>query len=121
MFNRADETAKAGSTKEAVKLLENVDQGLQGNQDGGRAKEALDRPKQNLPLFLDRPAVKAETPADRRRATPAPPPVVVVQPKPDPGQRHADPAGQPRRADTVASLRRWPWLLPRSAAPGYPR
>ena len=66
------DSAKAGNTKEAVKLLENVTKVYKGTKTAAEAKEALDRPKQNLPLFLDRPAVKAEPrlsrhPSPRRR------------------------------------------------------
>ena len=63
MLNRAQDSAKAGNTKEAVKLLENVAKVYKGTKTAALAKEALDRPKQGLPLFLDRPTVKAETPA----------------------------------------------------------
>jgi sulfatase modifying factor 1 len=82
MLSRAQESAKAGNIKEAVKLLENVTKVYSGTKTAALAKEALDRPKQNLPLFLDRPAVKAETaPQPAPEPTPAPPQVVVVQPK----------------------------------------
>ena len=55
---------------------------LQGTKTAGEAKEALDRPKQNLPLFLDRPAVAAE-PAPEPRPSPSrpPPQVVTAEPK----------------------------------------
>ena len=86
MLNRAKDSAKAGNTKEAVKLLENVIKVYKGTKTAALAKEALDRPKQGLPLFLDRPTVKAETPAQPApEPKPAPPPVVVVQPRPTQG------------------------------------
>jgi formylglycine-generating enzyme required for sulfatase activity len=86
MLNRAHDSAKAGNTKEAVKLLENVIKVYKGTKTAALAKEALDRPKEGLPLFLDRPTVKAETPAQPApEPAPAPPQVVVVQPKPTQG------------------------------------
>jgi formylglycine-generating enzyme required for sulfatase activity len=82
MFNRARENAKAGRTKEAIALLENVTKVYRGTKAAAEAKEALGRPDQNLPLFLDRPAVKAETaPPPPPEPRPAPPQVVVAQPK----------------------------------------
>ncbi|MBV8129848.1 MAG: SUMF1/EgtB/PvdO family nonheme iron enzyme [Planctomycetaceae bacterium] len=82
MFDRAREDAKAGRTKEAIALLENVVKSYRGTRMAGEASKALERPKQNLPLFLDRLALKAE-PAP----IPPPPPetqptqVVTAQPK----------------------------------------
>ena len=60
MFDRARENAQAGRTKEAVALLEIVVKSYRGTRTADEATEALERPKQNLPLFLDRPALKAE-------------------------------------------------------------
>jgi sulfatase modifying factor 1 len=86
MLTRAQDSAKAGNIKEAVKLLENVTKVYKGTKTAALAKEALDRPKQKLPLFLDRPTVKAETAAQPApEPTPAPPQVVVVEPKPTQG------------------------------------
>jgi sulfatase modifying factor 1 len=86
MLNRAHDSAKAGNTKEAVKLLENVVKVYKGTKTAALAKAALDRPNQGLPLFLDRPTVKADTPAQLApEPKSAPPQVVVVQPKPTQG------------------------------------
>ncbi|MGA2706367.1 MAG: SUMF1/EgtB/PvdO family nonheme iron enzyme [Isosphaeraceae bacterium] len=82
MFDRARESAKAGRTDLAVSLLENVVKSYKGTRTAGEASQALERPKQNLPLFLDRPALKAE-----HAPKPPPPPetqpaqVVTAQPK----------------------------------------
>jgi formylglycine-generating enzyme required for sulfatase activity len=82
MFDRARESAKAGRTDLAVSLLENVVKSYKGTRTAGEASKALERPKQNLPLFLDRPALKAE-----HAPKPPPPPetqptqVVTAQPK----------------------------------------
>ena len=82
MFDRAREYAKAGRTDQAISLLETVVKSYKGTRTADEASKALGRPKQNLPLFLDRPAVNAE-PARK----PAPPPetqptqVVTAQPK----------------------------------------
>ena len=82
MFDRAREYAKAGRTDQAISLLETMVKSYKGTRTADEASKALERPKQNLPLFLDRPAVNAE-PAPK----PAPPPetqptqVVTAQPK----------------------------------------
>jgi formylglycine-generating enzyme required for sulfatase activity len=82
MLKRAEENAKAGRTNEAIALLENVAKSYNGTQTAAEAKEALDRPKNNLPLFLDRPTVKAEiAPPAEPPPPPAPPAIVKVEPK----------------------------------------
>src|SRR5262245_1878396 len=82
MLNRARDNAKAGRTKEAIALLENVVKVYRGTPTAAEAEAALDRPKQNLPLFLDRPAVTAEnSPKAEPEPKVSPPQVVVVQPK----------------------------------------
>jgi hypothetical protein len=78
MFRRAQERAKDGNTKEALNLLENIVKVYKGTKTATQAREALDRPKANLPLFLDRPAVQA-TVAPRPQPAPQPPPPQVVQ------------------------------------------
>ena len=81
MFDRAREYAKARRTDQAITLLETVVKLYRGTRTAGEASKALERPKQSLPLFLDRPALKAEP-------APKPPPpetqptqVVTAQPK----------------------------------------
>ena len=76
MFNRAREDAQAGRTKEAVTVLETVVKSYKGTKTADEATQALERPKQNLPLFLDRPALKAE--AAPKAAPPETPPARVV-------------------------------------------
>lgn len=80
MFNRAQDSARAGRTEQAVTLLENIAKVYKGTKTAAEAKDALARPGQNLPLFLDRPAVTAEpAPPPAPEAPPEPPQVVVAQ------------------------------------------
>jgi formylglycine-generating enzyme required for sulfatase activity len=88
MLARAEETAKTGKTKDAIALLENVVKSYRGTKTAGEAQEALERPKHNLPLFLDRPAVKAEHPP-QPPPQPAPPPPQVVEAEPKKSQGNA--------------------------------
>ncbi|MGC8639380.1 MAG: SUMF1/EgtB/PvdO family nonheme iron enzyme [Isosphaeraceae bacterium] len=82
MLKRAETDAKAGRTKEAVALLENVIKSYRGTKSAAEAKEALERPKHNLPLFLDRPTVKAEqAPPPQPAPAPEPPAIVQAQPR----------------------------------------
>src|SRR5947209_7963943 len=79
---RARDSAKAGRTQQAVELLTTLTKSYKGTKTAGEAKEALERPKQNLPLFLDRPTVKADAAAPPEPAPQPPPPQVVnVEPK----------------------------------------
>ena len=96
--------AKAGRTEQAIDLLRPSTKSYKGTKTAAEAKEALERPEQNLPLFLDRPAVKAEPP---------PPPSRPRRPRRRGGQRraqagqgqcHPDPAGEPGRADADPAL-----------------
>jgi hypothetical protein len=59
LFDRARELAKSGKTNLAVSMLKRVTASYAGTPSSAEAKEALERPGQNLPLFLDRPAVVA--------------------------------------------------------------
>ena len=81
LFVRAQEYAKAGRTDQAVKLLETVVKSYGGTRTATDAKKALERPKQNLPLFLDRPAMQAEK-APKPPPPPAPGPTQVVNAQP---------------------------------------
>ena len=82
LFGRAQEFAKARQTDKAIQLLETVVKSYPKTRTASEASKALERPKQNLPLFLDRPAMQAEA-----APKPAPPPpvqptqVVTAQPK----------------------------------------
>jgi formylglycine-generating enzyme required for sulfatase activity len=95
MFDRAQENAKAGRTKEAVALLETVVKSYRGTRMADEASKALERPKQNLPLFLDRPTLKAEA------APKLPPPeihptqVVTAEPKQTTGNATLIPPANP--------------------------
>ncbi len=73
MFDRARENAKAGRIDQAVALLENVVKSYKGTRTASDASKALERPKEGLPLFLDRPTLKAEP-------APKPPPPLQTQP-----------------------------------------
>ena len=59
LYNRAHEVAKNGKTDLALDLLKKVAKSYPNTQAAIESKQALDRPRQNLPLFLDRPAVVA--------------------------------------------------------------
>ncbi len=65
--------AKAGHTDQAIDLLKIVVKSYRGTKTADEAVKALDRPKENLPVFLDRPTLKAE-------AAPKPPPPPETQP-----------------------------------------
>jgi len=77
MLARARNAATNGRTDEAIALLEQLAQTYRGTKTAAEAKAALERPSQNLPLFLDGPTVQAEAPAPTPKAAPAPPPAVV--------------------------------------------
>jgi sulfatase modifying factor 1 len=82
MFVRAREFAKIGRSDEAVALLEKLVKAYKNTKTAGDAREALERPAQNLPLFLDRPTVKADVP-DAPASEPTTPPTVVVARAPE--------------------------------------
>ena len=83
MFNRARADApRPGRTEQAVTLLENVVKVYKGTKTAAEAKEALDRPGQNLPLFLDRPTVRPPSRRTVPRPEPAPAPPAVVTSSP---------------------------------------
>lgn len=79
MYVRAREFAKSGRSGEAVALLEKLIKSYKNTKTAVEAREALKRPSQNLPMFLDRPTVKAGAPDKPAPAPPAPPPVVVAR------------------------------------------
>ena len=81
MLERARENARAGRTKEAVALLEIVAKSYRGTRTADEATEALERPKQNLPLFLDRPALKAEAALKPPPPETRPTQVVTAEPR----------------------------------------
>jgi formylglycine-generating enzyme required for sulfatase activity len=75
MFNRAREDAKNGRNDRAIEMLKRVIKVYKGTPTAADAQVALDRPKQNLPLFSDRPTVLAEP--EKAEPAPSPPPAVV--------------------------------------------
>jgi formylglycine-generating enzyme required for sulfatase activity len=82
MLKRAEENENAKRRKEAIALLENVVKSYKGTPTAAEAKDALDRSKDNLPLFPDHPIVKAEPPTPAEPPPPsAPPAIVKVEPR----------------------------------------
>jgi formylglycine-generating enzyme required for sulfatase activity len=81
MFNRAREDAKHGRTDLAIEMLEKVIKVYGGTSTAKDAQEALDRPKQNLPLFSDHPTVLAEPEKKEPESAPRPPAVVDAVPE----------------------------------------
>jgi len=77
MFNRAREDAKNGRTDQAIEMLKRVIKVYKGTPTAANAQAALDRPNQNLPLFIDRPTVLAESETAEPPPSPPPPPAVV--------------------------------------------
>ena len=59
MLSRAKEFAKAGRTDQTLAMLKRVVASYKGTESAKEAQAALDRPKQNLPLFPDGPALVA--------------------------------------------------------------
>ena len=62
LFRRAAEIARNGKPDLAVALLKRITTTYSSTQVAVEAKQALDRPAQNLPLFLDTPTVMASPP-----------------------------------------------------------
>ncbi|MFO0891908.1 MAG: SUMF1/EgtB/PvdO family nonheme iron enzyme [Isosphaeraceae bacterium] len=85
LLDRAREQAKAGRTEEAIKMLTLLAKSYPSTGTATEAKEALERPKQNLPLFLDRPTVQAEDAPKPEPTAPPPPQVVEARPRPTQG------------------------------------
>ncbi len=59
LFQRAGEVARNGKPAMAIALLQQITKSYSTTQIAVEAKQALDRPAQNLPLFLDSPTVLA--------------------------------------------------------------
>ena len=79
LFDRARDIAKNGKAEVAASMLKTIIARYPATLTGKDAREALERPKQNLPLFLDRPAITA-SPGDKPPPTlPAPPTTNVVE------------------------------------------
>lgn len=78
LFERAREVARNGKPDLAVALLKTIVTKYPTTVAAQQAREALDRPNQKLPLFLDRPAVVA-TPGAPPPPEPTAPPAPVVE------------------------------------------
>lgn len=81
LLERAQESARKGNTAQAVTMLQKVVASYPATPSAAEAREALARPKRNLPLFLDRPAVvagSATAPSTAPAATEGPPVVVAA-------------------------------------------
>ena len=78
-LSNARQLAKNGKIKEATAALERITKSYPKTKTADQAKAALERPKQQLPLFVDDGVVVATTPTEKKPA-PAenPPPTVVV-------------------------------------------
>lgn len=120
MLGRARDAARRGRTDEAVALLEGLSKTYRNTRAAAEAQEALKRPSQNLPLFLEGPTVAAATPDPVAPAPPAPPPA-VVEARPSAvevrGNASIVPPVNPAEADVVAPVNR-PAVVPTS--PGEP-
>ncbi len=76
----AQRLAKGGNTKGSIDVLNKVIKSYPKTATAGEAREALDRPSRNLPLFLDRPTVVASPTV--APAPPAEPPGAIVNASP---------------------------------------
>lgn len=137
MLNRAREAALAGKAEAAVALLEQLVATYKNTPAAAEAREALERPARNLPLFLDRPTVAA-APSPPPAPTPEPEPPAIVAarapnsptttettprprppkrrrpPRPRPSPRRKRPSGRFRRGSRPSRDRAWiprdgPW------------
>lgn len=84
ILDKAREVAKNGNPTLAMSMLKRVTASYASTKAAVEAKEALGRPAQNLPLFLDRPAVVAtpEPGKEPAKTAPAPGEAPVVQVSP---------------------------------------
>lgn len=97
MLGQARDAAKAGKTDAAIALLERLVATYKNTPTAAEAREALERPSRNLPLFLDRPTVEAEAPPPVPTPEPEPPAVVIARTPNAPNQAEAapDPSADP--------------------------
>ena len=82
LLDRAKELAKGGKSNVAVSMLKRLTTSYAGTATAVEAKEALDRPAQNLPLFLDRPTVVSSGAKGAETAPPKAAPRAVVDASP---------------------------------------
>jgi len=78
MLGQARDAARAGKADAAVALLERLVATYKNTPAAVEAREALERPSRNLPLFLDRPTVEAASPPPPAPTPEPEPPAVVV-------------------------------------------
>jgi formylglycine-generating enzyme required for sulfatase activity len=78
LFSRARDVAKNGNVELSVELLKRVMAKYPTTRAASDAREALDRPHQNLPMFLDRPTVVASQTAPAPLPPDVNPPAQVV-------------------------------------------
>jgi formylglycine-generating enzyme required for sulfatase activity len=91
LLERARNIARNGNAELAISLLQRLKTTYPGTRAAREAGEALDRPKQNLPLFLDSPAVVAKQAEPSVAKEPAAEVKVVEARAPDvPGTRSAE-------------------------------
>lgn len=105
MLDLARDYAKREQTKQAIAMLLKVVSVYKGTQAAAEAQAALNRPKQNLPLFPDRPFVVAEKKVDESRRPPAPaiPPVVAPSRPAPPIVTMAPPGSAPMPPPSASS------------------
>ena len=84
LLSNAEGLAKNGNTKVSIAVLEKIVKTYPKTATAVAAREALDRPAKNLPLFLDRPTVVASPSAPSPAPPVAPAPVVTVAPATSP-------------------------------------
>jgi formylglycine-generating enzyme required for sulfatase activity len=77
MYSRAHDDFKAGRTDQAIEMLKRVVKVYKGTPTAADAQAALDRPKKNLALFIERPTVLAEPEKAEPAPRPTPPPAIV--------------------------------------------
>jgi formylglycine-generating enzyme required for sulfatase activity len=116
-LKQAREYAKNGRTKSAIDMLKQVVVDYKGTATAAEAKAALDRPRQNLPLFPEgpvivaehqkvetQPALAANTAPDPAKAdTPGPDGSIPVQPQPAQPQPPPLPPGPGQAAVITAN------------------
>ncbi len=75
MFNRAHQLARQDHVDQAIEMLTKIVKVYKGTPTAADAQAALERPKKNLPLFLEGPSVVASA-ESKEAPEPAPGPVV---------------------------------------------
>jgi formylglycine-generating enzyme required for sulfatase activity len=115
IMRRAHDYAKGGRTDEAIAMLTRVVTVYKGTATASEAQAALERPKKNLPLFTDMPAVVAQPESPQPTPAPeAPTTVVKAEPaSPPPAEGNAELVAPSNAAEAVVAA---PSLRDRAAA-----